>query len=196
MYTVESLKNAGMTDEQINAIMNTLENGLPTDAKTNGIKPRPPVSETNGVVSFAQKVEDERKEDSVPMVPTSIHDLQSYTAGSVQRLPDFSTGQPFVARLKRPSMLVLAKSGKIPNSLLESATNIFANGSGSLSNGRSRSNIGELHDVLHVVCEAALLEPTLADIESVGLELSDDQMMAIFSYTQQGVEALKPFRNQ
>ena len=56
---------------------------------------------------------------------TSIAQLSEYAKGQVVRLPDFAPDQPFVARLKRPSMLVLAKSGKIPNSLLETASSLF-----------------------------------------------------------------------
>ena len=40
------------------------------------------------------------------------------------------------------------------------------------------------------------MEPTLQQIKSAGLELSDDQIMAIFSYTQVGVKALESFRSK
>ena len=43
---------------------------------------------------------------------TSLADLQSYAAGTVVRFPDFAEGQPFVARVRRPSMLVLAKQDR------------------------------------------------------------------------------------
>ena len=52
---------------------------------------------------------------------TSLSDLQTYAAGTIVRFPDFAEGQPFVARVRRPSMLVLAKQGKIPNTLLTAA---------------------------------------------------------------------------
>ena len=56
-----------------------------------------------------------------PMNITTLADLQSYAAGTIVRFPDFAEGQPFVARVRRPSMLVLAKQGKIPNTLLAAA---------------------------------------------------------------------------
>ena len=56
---------------------------------------------------------------------TSIADLQSYAGGSVIELPPFAQGQPFVARLRRPSLLMLMKNGKIPNTLLAKATQLF-----------------------------------------------------------------------
>ena len=40
------------------------------------------------------------------------------------------------------------------------------------------------------------MEPSLAEIESVGLELTDDQMMALFNYSQVGTKALESFRQE
>ena len=63
-----------------------------------------------------------------PMNITTLADLQSYAAGTIVRFPDFAEGQPFVARVRRPSMLVLAKQGKIPNTLLTAAGELFSKG--------------------------------------------------------------------
>ena len=56
---------------------------------------------------------------------TSIDELKSYANGTVVELPSFSEGQPFVARLKRPSLLGMVKQGKIPNTLLVRANELF-----------------------------------------------------------------------
>lgn len=124
---------------------------------------------------------------------TSLNDLQKYSKGTVVRLPDFAEGQPFVAKLRRPSMLVLAKSGKIPNALLGTANELFMKGSAGLDVD-DPNMMGNFYDTCKVICEAALVEPTMADIEAAGLELSDNQIMAIFSYSQTGIKALEPFR--
>lgn len=126
---------------------------------------------------------------------TTLGDLQSYREGAVVRLPDFSNGQPFVVRLKRPSMLALAKSGKIPNQLLTTAGELFVKGSGSFD-PKDKNMLSNFYDTCHVICEAALVEPTLDEIESAGVELSDEQIMAIFNYTQAGVSTLKNFRQK
>lgn len=126
------------------------------------------------------------------MKVTSLFDLQNYAKGMIIRLPDFADGQPFVARVRRPSMLILAKSGKIPNTLLSSAGELFAKGGAALDSD-NENMLRDMYDILNVICESALLEPTMADIRSVGLELSDEQLMAIFNYTQTGVKALEPF---
>lgn len=130
---------------------------------------------------------------SEPMTVTSVIDLQKYAQGTIVRFPDFAEGQPLVARVRRPSLLVLAKQGKIPNSLLTAAGELF---SGTAGDNVNSNTLRDMYDVCHIVCEAALLEPTLHDIESTGMVLSDDQLMAIFNYTQVGVKSLEPFRKE
>ena len=49
---------------------------------------------------------------------------------------------------------------------------------------------------MDIIATAALIQPSMEEIKSVGLELSDDQMMAIFNYTQAGVKALESFRQE
>lgn len=132
--------------------------------------------------------------DSVMNI-TTIADLHNYSAGQVVRFPDFAEGQPFVARVRRPSMLVLAKSGKIPNSLMHTAGELFAKGGGGLDTD-NKNMLSEFYDTCEIICEAALIQPTMADIKSAGITLSDDQLMAIFNYTQTGVKALQPFRKE
>ena len=130
-----------------------------------------------------------------PMSITSISDLQSYSAGSIVRLPDFAEGQPFVARIRRPSMLVLAKQGKIPNTLLTAAGELFTKG-GKGIDADNENMLGDMYDIMHIICEASLIQPTLKEIEDAGLQLSDNQMMMIFNYSQAGVKALESFRQE
>ena len=126
---------------------------------------------------------------------TSITDLHAYGQGQVVRFPDFAEGQPFVARVRRPSMLVLATQGKIPNALLTSANQLFAKG-GSGMDADDPKMLGDIYDVCEVIAEAALIQPTYGDIKNAGITLSDDQIMAIFSYTQTGIKALESFRKE
>lgn len=134
---------------------------------------------------------------NTPLVPTSIAQIATYKSGSVVELPPFADGQPFVARLTRPSLPKLIKNGSIPNSLLNQATSLFANGANALNvNGKNSTNLKELFSVVDCIVEAALLEPTIEEIHSVGMELTDEQLMAIFAYTQRGVKALEQFRTE
>ena len=126
---------------------------------------------------------------------TTVSDLQSYAAGTVVRFPDFGDGQPFVARVRRPSMLVLAKQGKIPNSLLTTAGELFAKGGGGLDSD-NENMLGDMYNIMDIIATAALIQPTMEEIKGVGLELSDDQLMAIFNYSQTGIKALESFRQE
>ncbi len=130
-----------------------------------------------------------------PMNITTLADLQSYATGTVVRFPDFAEGQPFVARVRRPSMLVLAKQGKIPNTLLTAAGELFSKG-GAGMDADNENMLSDVYDIMNIVCEASLIQPTMKDIEDAGLSLSDDQLMAIFNYTQNGVKALESFRKE
>ena len=126
---------------------------------------------------------------------TSATDLQKYAAGVVVRLPDFAEGQPFVARIRRPSMLVLAKTGRIPNTLLTAAGELFAKGGGGLDADNEKM-LSDMYDIMSIICESALIQPSMKEIKEIGLELSDEQMMAIFNYSQTGVKALETFRKE
>lgn len=126
---------------------------------------------------------------------TTVADLQRYSQGTVVRFPDFAEGQPFVARVRRPSMLVLAKQGKIPNALMNTASELFAKGGGGLDTD-DKNMMSNFYDTCKIICEATLMQPTMAEIESAGMTLSDDQIMAIFNYTQTGVKALQSFRKK
>lgn len=125
---------------------------------------------------------------------TSLEQLKQYANGNIVRLPGFAEGQPFVAKLKRPSILGMAKQGKIPNSLLVKANELFVQ-SGSLDT-EENSMMQEIYDVIDLIASETFVEPTYDEIKSTGIELTDEQMMFIFNYSQQGVKALESFRTE
>lgn len=125
---------------------------------------------------------------------TSLEQLKRYANGNIVRLPDFAEGQPFVAKLKRPSILGMAKQGKIPNSLLVKTNELFVQ-SGSLDT-EENSMMQEIYDVIDLIASETFVEPTYDEIKSTGIELTDEQMMFIFNYSQQGVKALESFRTE
>ena len=117
------------------------------------------------------------------MEVTKIEDLNKLKEGEVVELPAFDDDTPFTAKLKRPSLLALCKAGAIPNQLLGAAQEIFE--------GRQKSNIKNYADVLDVIISQALIEPAYDDVKDL---LTDMQRIAIFSYTQNGIKGLLPFR--
>lgn len=129
---------------------------------------------------------------------TTIEELLKANEGEIVELPPFSENIPFVARIKRPSMLDLVKEGKIPNQLLVEANNLFAGGpSGVMTKKMSdTSAMTDLFKIMEVICEDAFIEPTYKDMKEAGVKLTDEQIMFVFSYCQKGVTALESFRKQ
>lgn len=126
------------------------------------------------------------------LVITSIENLKKYSEGTIVELPPFGGGQPFVARIKRPSMMGLIKSGKIPNSLLSTANSLFT-GTKVVHSGED-DGLKRVFEVLDCICEECFLEPSWKELKENGIDLTDDQYMFIFNYTQRGVKALENFR--
>lgn len=125
---------------------------------------------------------------------TTLNDLQAYSQGQLVELPEFAVGQPFVAKLRRPSLLALAKSGKIPNELIGSASKMFS--SGKASEKDEESVLSQMYDMLEVICEASFVSPTYQEIKDAGVELTDEQRTFVFNYAQTGVRALSNFRTE
>ncbi len=47
---------------------------------------------------------------------------------------------------------------------------------------------------LRLLTKSAMTEPTYEQLEELGIELTADQLYAIYSYVNRGVEDLKSFR--
>lgn len=174
-YSKEELKSAGFTDEQIDVIYKQIE---ADDSK-----------ESDKVINISNHNVKELNDSDV----TSIVDLQKYASGNIVELPSFDGEHPFIVKLKRPSLLVMVKTGKIPNSLINQATELFQKGANSLGKDNT---VSDMYDIIQSICEAALVSPSYKEIKDAGITLTDEQMMAIFSYTQQGVKALERFRTK
>lgn len=179
-YSVEELRGLGLTEDQIEAIQNTDKREakeIPTSHLWENVIPM----ETN-VRDLAS---------SSLMKVTTIEDLKEYAKGQIVQLPSFADGQPLIVRMKRPSLMILAKSGKIPNKLLKTATEMF-NGEKSIDD-EDFDALSKTLELLEIICEASLVEPRYKDFKSAGIDLSDEQLIAIFNYTQRGIEALNSF---
>lgn len=124
---------------------------------------------------------------------TSLNELKKIAEGEIVKLPG-----NLVVRLKRPSMLALAGSGRIPNSLLSTATEMFTKGKPKESPKPKEldDTLTNMYKLCQVMAEASLVEPTMSDLKSVGYELTDEQLIAIFNFTQGGVKALSNFREE
>lgn len=183
-YTESELLALGLTKEQIDAVANQAPSI--TDAH-NDVKDEKP----NNITSFSDVV---NRELTKPLSVTSISDLKLQSAGELVQLPGFVEGEDFIARMRRPSLLAMVKKGMIPNSLLSEATELFSNGTSNI--GKNKNTLDDMMNVIEIICEASLIEPTWKDIRDNDIELTDEQLMAIFSYSQRGIAGVRQFRNQ
>jgi len=125
-----------------------------------------------------------KKEESMKVTSTDeLQKVRNAFSGEVVELPLFGDGQRFIAKLKRISLLELAKSGIIPNPLLGAVQEIYE--------GRQRADIKKYAEVLDIVCSKALIEPAYDTVKDI---LIDAQKVAILAYSQHGVAGLLPFR--
>ncbi len=117
---------------------------------------------------------------------TTSEDIKKLKDGVEIELPDFDKNTPFTARVKRPSLMEMCGNGTIPNPLLNAAQRLWE---GDVPKG----SLKDYNEVIRKVVEVALVEPTYAEVKDV---LTDDQLVAIFDYTQGGAVKLLPFREQ
>ena len=122
---------------------------------------------------------------------TSLEELKIMAQGEVIELPPFITGKRFIVRVRKPSLLNLIRKGIIPNKLLSAAEELFY--------GKKAStgvDLKQLTDVMFIMAENAIVEPSVQDLNSIGLEITDDQLVALFNYTQGGLSELESFREE
>lgn len=135
-----------------------------------------------------------RKEYKEELKVSDLKDLKRFSEGQIIKLPDFAEGQEFIAKIRRPSMMALVKAGKIPNSLLVTANKLFS-GKDAIPENDEKS-LSKVFEVLDVICESCFVEPTYQELKENEVQLTDEQYMFIFNYTQNGVKALDSFREK
>ena len=51
-------------------------------------------------------------------------------------------------------------------------------------------------EVLDIIAEASFVEPTYAELKEAGVQLTDEQLIFVFNYSQAGVSYLESFRKK
>lgn len=126
---------------------------------------------------------------------TSLAELKKYSKGQVVELPPFADGQPFVARIRRPALMDLVRTGRIPNTLLSSANTLFSEGTLGFDI-EDEDMLSQMFGVIDIICESSFIEPTYQEIKDSGVKLTDEQLMFIFNYSQNGLKNLESFRKE
>ncbi|WP_250673539.1 hypothetical protein LZ906_007855 [Paraclostridium ghonii] len=128
---------------------------------------------------------------------TNIETLKQMKKTDIVELPNFDDGTPFIVEMKKPNMMELITSGKIPNTLLSTAMKMFNGATGELATKATEDakTLKELVGMMQLLAEACLVNPSYNDFKKVGIDLTDQQLMAILTYSQGGVKALENFRD-
>ena len=127
---------------------------------------------------------------------TTLEQLKQYAKGDLVELPPFAQNRPFVARLSRPSLMKLVEQGKIPNTLLARANELFSAGIAGAFDEENEEALKQLFELMEIICEASFVEPTYEEIKESGITLTDEQRMFVYNYGQAGVKALESFRGE
>lgn len=125
------------------------------------------------------------------MAVTSLDKLKQLSKGQEVELQGWDE-EPFICKLKRPSLLRLVEQGEIPNPLLNAAYILF-NGA---KTPKDVINLKEQKELYTIVAKAAMIEPSYSQLEEIGLELTDMQLLEIFRFSQLGVQSLISFRSK
>lgn len=127
---------------------------------------------------------------------TTLEQLKQYAKGDLVELPPFAQNRPFVARLSRPSLMKLVEQGRIPNTLLGQANELFSAGIAGAFDEENTEALKQLFELMEIICEASFVEPTYQEIKESGITLTDEQRMFVYNYGQAGVKALESFRGE
>lgn len=131
------------------------------------------------------------KEEKVLKV-TDFEKLKTMAGVREVEMPGFVAEETVVFRMKRPSLLSLASSGKVPNALMGEVNKLFTEGISEET--MDKNTMKELHEILELMANEALVEPTYQELKDNGIELTDEQLMFIYNFSQRGLTALFPFR--
>lgn len=131
---------------------------------------------------------------------SQLTEIKRQLEGIVIPLPPFVPGTEFNARVRRLLPIDLVTAGQIPNSLLVAVNSLFEDQQERKKNNEpldmTDERLNDFSALIEATCEAALLEPTVQELREIGLELTDDQKLTVWYYTQAGVSALQTFRSE
>lgn len=116
--------------------------------------------------------------------------LTELAQGKEIELPGFAAEETISVRLRRPSLMLLAAEGKIPNTLLASVEDLFEKGD------KNTVSFKERAEIFRIVAMASLVSPSWEELQNAGVNLTDLQLLYIYNFSQTGVDALRRFREK
>ena len=116
--------------------------------------------------------------------------LSELAQGTEIELPGFAAEETISVRLRRPSLMLLAAEGKIPNTLLASVEDLFEKGD------KNTVSFKERAEIFRIVATASLVSPSWEELQNAGVNLTDLQLLYIYNFSQTGVDTLRRFREK
>ena len=97
--------------------------------------------------------------------------LTELAQGTEIELPGFAAEETISVRLRRPSLMLLAAEGKIPNTLLASVEDLFEKGD------KNTVSFKERAEIFRIVAMASLVSPSWEELQNAGVNLTDLQLL-------------------
>ncbi|TAN64773.1 esterase [Paraclostridium sordellii 8483] len=129
---------------------------------------------------------------------TSLETLTKMKKTEIIELPAFNDGTPFIVEARRPNLLNLISTNKIPNTLLKIAMTLFKSGVGGAASEamEDAKALKELSEFMYVVAENTLVNPGYKELKDNDIELTEAQLVDMMNYMQGGVKELSSFREK
>ena len=124
------------------------------------------------------------------MVFLSGEKLTELAQGTEIELPGFAAEETISVRIRRPSLMLLAAEGKIPNTLLASVEDLFEKGD------KNTVSFKERAEIFRIVAMASLVSPSWEELQNAGVNLTDLQLLYIYNFSQTGVDTLRRFQEK
>lgn len=113
-------------------------------------------------------------------------------ATRIIEIDGFEPGEKIAVRIKPASLLNLMMSGKLPNNLLGTVNELFEQKDNTQAMQlfeQDENKIKDIMEIIDLVCEQSLVEPTFEEIKDV---ITDVQKMQIMGEAQGNVTAAIP----
>lgn len=133
------------------------------------------------------------------MQVTSLDQLKKIKRTEVILVGVFEDGTELVAEVKKPDMMALMASGKVPNALLKPAMQVFNGKTKEITDKVGENDLDALKDMiglLDVFAKETLVNPSFKDIQDCGIDLTMEMKLNLMAYAQGGVQALESFRTE
>lgn len=125
---------------------------------------------------------------------STIADFKKLNEPVVIELRDtdaFGESRSLYVQVKQVSLLSMMRAGKLPNSLLTTATGLIKPDGSTVKKPKlSEKTIEEMLTVIDEIAKEILVKPTYEEIKDY---LTDDMKTQLFTYTQGGAKELERF---